>query len=61
MKTSKIFEQYYYTKKHKPRKVIHCCSCKKKSMKLISVDCSYISGDLHVYKCKCGSMTKTIL
>ena len=61
MKTSKIFEQYYYTKKHKPRKMLYCHHCKKKTLYLIKVDHRYMSGDLHVYECKCGRSIRTIL
>jgi hypothetical protein len=55
MENSKIFNEYYYTKKHHPRKMIYCNICKKKTLYLVKI------GDLHVYECKCGNMTRVIL
>ena len=57
-----LLDQYYYTKKNKPRLIIQCYSCKTKTMKLIEIDYRYMSGDLHVYECsKCGRIDRTIL
>lgn len=61
-KYSEWHQEYYYTKKGEPRKVINCYKCNTLTMKLIYIDRTFISGDYHRYACtKCETEDGAIL
>ena len=53
-----------YRKDGKPRLVIQCYRCQKKTMRVTDVNRAFISGDGYYYECSskdCGAADKHIL
>lgn len=51
----------YTGKDRKPKPLVQCDRCKKKTLKLVRVDKTFITGDGVFYECPCGWTESSII
>lgn len=49
-----IKDKFINKRTGEPRQVVQCSECKKKSLRLMAVNSSFVSGNGCYYECKCG-------